>query len=376
MSKQTNPGIRLGILGGGQLARMLALSAHKMGLQPHVLSENSLDPAQQVTRFNHMGSLKDLKVVQNFLQQVDIATFESEFLDGQLLQYAQNKSKTPIFPNVSTMELLQDRLTQKQNLNLFKLSTAPWLPVNSAREALNATQQLKLPIVFKKRRFGYDGYGTFVIKTKAQLMKFSKTQFPSKHGFIAEKWIPFRRELACVFARNLSGETNHYPLVESFQKESRCFWVKGPIQHKKFLSFSKKFEILLKKMKYVGVIGVELFETKSGLLVNELAPRVHNSAHYTMTAFSVSQFDLHIKALLNQSVQIPKANAKGFAMVNLLGGPRLSQAKWTLNVDVDLHWYGKLDTRKGRKMGHINTLGSSPQNALQEALESLKRIQL
>lgn len=376
MSKQTNPGIRLGILGGGQLARMLALSAHNLGLQPHVLSENSLDPAQQVTRFNHVGSLKDLKVVQNFLQQVDIATFESEFLDGPLLLQAQNKSKTPIFPNVSTMELLQDRLTQKQNLDLFKLPTAPWLAVNTAREALSAADQLKLPLVFKKRRFGYDGYGTFVVKTQAELTTFTKKQFPSDHGFIAETWIPFRRELACVFARNISGQISHYPLVESFQKESRCFWVKGPIQHKKFLSFSRQFEALLKKMKYVGVIGVELFETKSGLLVNELAPRVHNSAHYTMTAFSVSQFDLHLKALLDQSIKIPVMNAKGFAMVNLLGGPAPSKASWTLDSEIDLHWYGKLDNRRGRKMGHINALGASPQRALQTALKSLKRIRL
>ncbi|MBY0384315.1 ATP-grasp domain-containing protein, partial [bacterium] len=345
MSKQTNPGIRLGILGGGQLARMLALSAHNMGLQPHVLSENSLDPAQQVTRFNHVGSLKDLKVVQNFLQQVDLATFESEFLDGPLLLQAQHKSKTPIFPHVSTMELLQDRLTQKQNLDLFKLPTAPWLAVNSAPEALSAAEQLRLPLVFKKRRFGYDGYGTFVIKTKSQLVTFTKNQFPSEYGFIAEKWIPFRRELACVFARNLDGETSHYPLVESFQKESRCFWVRGPIQHKKFSSLARQFEVLLKKMKYVGVIGVELFETASGLLVNELAPRVHNSAHYTMTAFSVSQFDLHIKALLNQSVKIPPMNAKAFAMVNLLGGSSANKTKWTLASDIDLHWYGKLDNR-------------------------------
>lgn len=376
MSKQTNPGIRLGILGGGQLARMLALSAHKMGLQPHVLSENSLDPAQQVTRFNHVGSLKDLKVVQNFLQQVDIATFESEFLDGSLLLQAQNKTKTPIFPNVSTMELLQDRLTQKQNLDLFKIQTAPWLAINTAREAMNAANELRLPLVFKKRRFGYDGYGTFVIKTQSQLTSFTKKQFPSEHGFIAEKWIPFRRELACVFARNLSGETSHYPLVESFQKKSRCFWVRGPIQHKKFSSLARQFEVLLKKMKYIGVIGVELFETKSGLLVNELAPRVHNSAHYTMTAFSVSQFDLHIKALLNQSVKIPPMNAKAFAMVNLLGGSSANKTKWNLDSEIDLHWYGKLDNRKGRKMGHINTLGATPQAALTNALKNLKRIRL
>jgi phosphoribosylaminoimidazole carboxylase PurK protein len=370
-----NPGIRLGILGGGQLARMLALSAHQMGLQPHVLSENSLDPAQQVTRFNHVGALTDLHVVENFLKQVDICTFESEFLDGVLLSQAQQSTKTPIYPGVSTMELLQDRLTQKQNLDLFKIPTAEWLPANNKTEAEGAVITLGLPLVFKKRRFGYDGYGTFIIKNKNQLAEFYAEQFPSKTGFIVEKWIPFKRELACVFARNISGDISHYPLVESLQKDSRCFWVKGPVKHKSFNAFTKNFRQFLKKMNYVGVMGVEFFESKQGLLVNELAPRVHNSAHYTMMAFSVSQFDLHIKALLNQSIEIASANAKGFAMVNLLGGPT-REPKWQLESTSQLHWYGKLENRTGRKMGHLNALGSTPEKALQKALKDLKRIHL
>ncbi len=354
---------------------MLALSAHRLGLQPHILSENLLDPAQQVTAFNHVGSLSDPQVLAHFLASVDVATFESEFLSGPLLQQAQQKTKTPIYPAVSTMELLQDRFTQKQNLDIYKLPTAPWQVANNLREAQEAVEILSLPLVFKKRRFGYDGYGTFVIKTPTQLKTFLKEQFPSEHGFIAEKWIPFRRELACVFARNVSGQISHYPLMESFQKNSRCFWVKGPIQHPHFNLFKKQFEVFLKKMNYVGVIAVELFETSKGLLVNELAPRVHNSAHCTMTAFSVSQFDLHLSALLDQSVKIPKAHAKGFAMVNLLGGSA-KEMQWTLDPEVELHWYGKTENREGRKMGHINTLGSSPQAALNSALINLKRIRL
>lgn len=365
----------MGILGGGQLARMLALSAHNMGLQPHVLSENSLDPAQQVTRFNHVGSLSDLSVVENFLKQVDVATFESEFLDGTLLSQAHQTTKTPIYPHVSTMELLQDRLTQKQNLDLLKIPTAPWLPANQKQEVDAAVATLGLPLVFKKRRFGYDGYGTFVVKTKADLDAFCSQQLPNATGYIAEKWIPFKRELACVFARNIDGKVSHYPLVESLQKNSRCFWVKGPVKHKKFSAFAKKFSLFLKKMNYVGVMAVEFFDSREGLLVNELAPRVHNSAHCTMTAFSTSQFDLHIKALLNQSVAVPKPHAKGYAMVNLLGGTS-PKTQWTLDEAVQLHWYGKSETREGRKMGHINAVGSSPEAALKLALQKLKRMHL
>jgi 5-(carboxyamino)imidazole ribonucleotide synthase len=376
VSKQTNPGIRVGILGGGQLARMLALSAHSLGLKPHVFSENLQDPAQQVTCWNHTGSLKNREQLETFLKNVDLATFESEFLDGALLQLAQQKSQTPISPSIPTMELLQDRLTQKQNLDIAKIATAPWLVANTQAEAQQAATSLGFPLVFKKRRFGYDGYGTFVIKNKKQFEEFSNKYFPSDVGFIAEQWIPFRRELACVFARNKSGEIDHYPLVESLQKDSRCFWVKGPISHPKFLPFAHRFKVFLKKMNYVGVIGVELFETKKDLLVNELAPRVHNSAHYTMNAFSISQFELHWRALLNQSVKIPPAATKGFAMVNLLGGNKEIKTSWTLDSNVQLHWYGKDETRPGRKMGHINAIANTPAQALSQALKNLKRIHL
>jgi 5-(carboxyamino)imidazole ribonucleotide synthase len=371
-----NPALKVGILGGGQLARMLALSAHSLGLKPYVFSENLNDPAQQVTMFHHIGSLKDPSHLEKFLKTVDIATFESEFLNGSLLLQAQQKSKTPIYPSVATMELLQDRLTQKQNLDIYKIPTAPWEVISSPHEAELAAQSLLFPLVFKQRRFGYDGYGTFIVKNAAQLKAFTKKQFPTNHGFIVEKWIPFRRELACVFARNRSGQISHYPLVESLQKDSRCLWVKGPIQHPKFSSFAKQFSQFLKKMDYVGVIGVELFETSSGLLVNELAPRVHNTAHYTMSAFNISQFELHWRALLNQNIDLPPANAKGFAMVNLLGGSASPKPQWTLSPDMQLHWYGKEESRPGRKMGHINTLGTSPQQALQKALKNLKRIRV
>ncbi len=368
------PGTRVGILGGGQLARMLALAAHNLGLEPHVLSENKDDPAQHVTSFQHLGSLKSIIDVERFLKSVDVATFESEFLDGALLQQAQQTTGVVILPSVSTMELLQDRLTQKQQLDIFKIPTAPWQIVSTAEDAYLAVEKLSYPLVFKKRRFGYDGYGTFIVKKEADLKKLIEDPSLSTVGFIAEKWIPFRRELACVFARNASGEVSHYPLVESLQKESRCFWVKGPVQHKHFAAFAKKFSLFLKKMNYVGVIGVEFFETPQGLLVNELAPRVHNSAHYTMTAYSVSQFELHWRALLNQDVELPSANAKGFAMVNLLGGNKSS--KWRLDPQVQLHWYGKKESRPGRKMGHINTLAATPAKALSLALKNLKRISL
>lgn len=370
------PGIRLGILGGGQLARMLAISAHQMGVSPWIFSNNKNDPAQQVTANSVIGALDDKKALKNFFNQVDLVTFESEFLNVELLKNIDSKKK--LSPSPEIMGIVQDRRTQKELLDSAKIPTAPWLSVTTLKDALYAQTHLGFPLVFKKRRFGYDGYGTFIVKTKKDLQSFIDNEFNNKgDGFIAEKWIPFKRELACIFARNGKNEVVHYPLVESFQKNARCFWVKGPINHKSFNKWTTTFKKLLKKANYVGVMGVELFETDKGLIVNELAPRVHNSGHYTQDAFAVNQFDLHIKAILDQPLTLPKQSYPGFAMVNLLGDEKLPRdPQWTIPKEVKLHWYGKSENRPGRKMGHINVVSASANEALKLALSAHKRFQL
>jgi 5-(carboxyamino)imidazole ribonucleotide synthase len=361
-------------LGGGQLTRMLALSAHKWGVEPWVYSENASDPGRQVTSFGATGALDDAESLRRFLSQVDMATFESEFLNAPLLKELERTSGKTILPTPDTMALFQDRVPQKQLLDKMKIPTAPWRSIVSPVDSLRVAEELKFPLVFKKRRFGYDGYGTFVIRDQKSLEEFCSKQFPNKDGFIAEKFIPFKRELACIFARRKNGDVVHFPLVESLQKDSRCFWVKGPIKHPGFKAWTAKFKKLLADTKYVGVIGVELFDTKKGLIVNELAPRVHNSGHYTQDAFELNQFDLHILALLDQPLSVPKA-PKGFAMVNLLGDEK-PRSLADFSPDTFVHWYGKSDSRPGRKMGHINALGATPEKALQTALKARKRFSI
>jgi len=352
---------------------MLALSAHHLGFEVHILSENQDDPAQQVVSHAHIGQLDDEETLENFAAKMDVTTFESEFLDSDLLSRVAKKTKAKLYPSPRIMGQLQDRLTQKTLLDKMKIPTAPWYPVATQEQAELAASELGYPLVFKKRRGGYDGYGTFVIQDGAALKDFVKAQLGREVSFIAEKWVPFRRELACIFARNVSGEIFHYPLVESLQKNSRCFWIKGPVKHPGFAAFAAKFKKLLAQSDYVGVMGVELFDTKKGLIVNELAPRVHNTGHYTMDTFTTGQFELHIKALFDQPIKNTKTNAKGFAMVNLLGAePPHKDLQWTLDPSVRLHWYGKKEARPGRKMGHINVVDSSPDTALKTALKALK----
>lgn len=373
MSQIFKPGLKIGILGGGQLARMLAMSAHNLGAVPYILSMSEDDPAQQVVEKGFLGNPNDENSIRGFARYVDVITFESEFINGDTLVEAVPQHKKKVFPSVACIRALQDRKSQKELLEMHKIPTAPWSVVTGEDSLLKLWDTWSAaPFVIKKRRNGYDGYGTYIIKTKKNLADFIKQQAHQPEGFIAEKFVHFKRELACIFSRTQNGHILQYPLVESFQKEARCFWVKGPIQHPKFATWSKKFKSLLEQIDYVGTIGVELFDDGAQLLVNELAPRVHNTGHYTLNTPGINQFEAHLRCLLGMDLPPTIETPPGFAMVNLIGTKGLQHPSWSVAPEAHLHWYGKSENRAGRKMGHINTVGQSPNDALKKALSALK----
>ena len=268
------------------------------------------------------------------------------------------------------------------------------------------------PFVLKTRRGGYDGYGTFVVKNKTALFKLlnipqalessktRKTQTKNriktentlkkslpKTSFIAEPLLSFKRELALISARNQKGQIIFFPLVESFQKNSVCLWVKGPVEHLKLAGLKRKIRSFLTKIDYRGVIAFELFETESVLIVNELAPRVHNTGHYSLSALTEDQFTIHLKAISNQDLKTPRLLSKEFAMLNLLGegSPQplfqtkgkacslIDQSQALKQKGFHLYWYGKKQSRPGRKMGHINCLGD---RSLERLLQLKKQIKV
>jgi 5-(carboxyamino)imidazole ribonucleotide synthase len=178
------------------------------------------------------------------------------------------------------------------------------------------------------------------------------------------RFIPFKREVALIAARSRNGDSIRFPFVETFQENSRCLWVKGPLAPSpKLAKIGRDVERFLREIDYVGVIGVELFETSTGYLVNELAPRVHNSGHYTQDAMTLDQFSAHVLAVIGRPLAEPEARAGGFAMMNLLGQHDKTPS-WELPKDVHFHWYGKAENRVGRKMGHYNVLSTTPARAL------------
>ncbi|MBX3021841.1 MAG: 5-(carboxyamino)imidazole ribonucleotide synthase [Bdellovibrionales bacterium] len=361
---------QIGILGGGQLARMLLLNAHPLGLEVSVFAAQSNDPASQVCGRAVLGSMEDRTDLRRYLSKLDAVTFESEFVDTAKLARCMPQN-LHVFPRLEVIEGIQDRLPQKRLLDRYKIPTAPWREVSNKRDLSEVENVFENGFVLKQRRFGYDGYGTFVFKNgKAD----AKVLLKSNHGFIAEGFVPFKRELAISFVRSVSGAFVTLPLVQSVQVNSRCFSVHGPISHRGIKPLTQQFKKLMDDLDYVGVLAVELFDTGKELLVNELAPRVHNSAHYSIDALTCSQFEYHWRAGLDLPLPRVELKSKGFAMVNLLGeGGRV---KLSYKPMGHLHWYGKFENRPGRKLGHITTLDETGKKALERALSWRKDFQL
>ncbi len=373
--KRINPSLRIGLLGGGQLARMLALKGHELGFEMWVLSEKSTDPAALVAAHHVLGSLSDESALRGFVEPMNAVTFESEFLDSDLLNRVLKNTRATLLPSADLMGKLQDRLSQKQLLADFKLASAPFVPVRSVADAETFFKKHKSGIVLKQRRFGYDGYGTFMVRTSDDLKKITNSLNEYRHGFIAEQLVKFKRELAITLVRDKESSFAIFPLVESKQVDARCLWVKGPIRHAQTKRLVSKLKKFMNDIHYVGALSFELFETNKGLWINELAPRVHNSCHYSLNAMSLDQFSAHLIAISGQSLPQSVPLTKGFAMMNLLGSSH-QKPEWSWPIDANLHWYGKLENRPGRKMGHLNVTADSPDKALKKVLAVRKRFLL
>ncbi len=376
-----SPNLKIGFLGGGQLARMLCLEAHSLGLESHVLSSNSSDPAAQVCNQWHKGEINSVQSLKSFFKSVSLVTFESEFIDPHIIQKALDNIQKPlIYPTLDTMALCQDRLPQKELFQKHSLATSPFMSVDTKEDLELAVSKLKFPLVLKKRYGGYDGYGTFILKNQSDIKKFQPLIKKEPRGFIAEQFISFKKEVALVVARNKQGQCVKFPWVETHQENSRCLWVKGPISPVGYRKIESRINKILSQLNYVGVMGLEFFiDKKNDLIINEIAPRVHNSAHYSQNAMDVNQFQLHLKAVLGFKLSTPVLQTPGFAMLNLIGTEKNKKKKlpqWDLPPNIHPHWYRKDQNRPNRKMGHLNALGKTPQRALNYLLKHKKEFDL
>ncbi len=374
-----NKSITVGILGGGQLARMSSYAARRLGFDVAILEKEKNSPAGQITKNEFIGLVSNHSLLKKFASGCDVVTLENEFVDYHHLEFLE-KQKVKVFPSSKTVFLIQDKLIQKQTLEKKKIPVANFIEVKHKADFPRLKKLFGLPFILKSRKMGYDGYGNALIKNAASFEK-EFDRLTHRHSkLLAEEFIHFKKELAVMVART-KREIKVYPVVETIQRNHICHTVIAPAKvsnkiHDRAKSIAVK---CVEAVNGIGIFGIELFlSDDNDILVNEIAPRPHNSGHYTIEGCITSQFENHIRAVLNLplgSVEMVKPFA---VMINLLGkknGGTLRNYSTALNEpNVHLHVYGKHQSRIGRKMGHITIVGDDSKKILLQVLKKEKEI--
>jgi 5-(carboxyamino)imidazole ribonucleotide synthase len=361
---------RLGIIGGGQLARMTAIAALPLGVEVVVLEKNPHSPAARLSPDCIVGDWADRETLLKFAAQCEVITLENEFVDAGSLQVLEQAGHK-VFPDAKCVALTQDKFVQKTALRNSGLAVPAFCTVKSLEEMIAAGKDFGWPVILKSRRNGYDGKGNFTLKGEADAAAGWQALGGGNNELMVEAWFPFVKELAVIVTRGRDGATAVYPVVETVQREHVCNVVKAPAQIPNDLA--KCAAALAKRavevVGGVGSFGVEMFLSATGeLAVNELAPRVHNSGHYTIEACDCSQFENHVRAVLGWPLGNPLMVAPAAVMVNLLGTEKgLGQARGldtALRISgARVHLYGKRMSGPGRKMGHVTVLENSVEEA-------------
>ena len=350
----------LGILGGGQLARMLTQAAQQIGVNTAILDEDEFSPAAQVTSFAVSGSWKDRTTLDDFVDAVDAVTIESEFVPAEIIARIEKRGKQ-VFPSSRTLAQLQDKFTQKQTLNAAGLPTVAYAAVASLDEVKAFAAQHGYPVVLKTRTLGYDGYGNAIIKSEGEAQAAWDKLAETKRGLMVEAFADFKRELAIIVVRGIDGTIKHYPVVETIQIEGVCHCVRAHVDGFDHPAVALGKQIV-EAVEGVGAFGIEMFEMRDGsVLINEVAPRVHNSGHYTIEGCMTSQFENHVRAVLGLPLGWTDMVKKAAVMINCLGWietmPTAKDFEMALSFKgAHLHWYGKREFRYMRKMGHVTAI--------------------
>ncbi|HEY9859982.1 MAG TPA: 5-(carboxyamino)imidazole ribonucleotide synthase [Candidatus Obscuribacterales bacterium] len=366
----SQPVQRVGVIGGGQLAWMMAGAAKKLGVQLVIQTPHATDPAVAIAADTVLAAVADAKATRELAARCDVITFENEFVDLEALAQLEAQG-TRFRPRLTTLVPLLDKYHQRSYLRDLGLPTPEFLALETQ---LNSTdlEQLGFPLVLKARRHGYDGQGTFIIHSQAELEDI--WQKLDRSPALLEAFVPFERELAVIAARSTSGEVAVYPIVETQQENQVCRRVLAPADIPESVQAEAEAiaRTLLNSLQAVGVFGIELFLTTDGkILVNEIAPRTHNSGHFSLDACATSQFEQHLRAVCGLPLGNPALNTAGAVMVNLLGYEQSHSDYSEKRQQIEkipqarVHWYGKTESRPGRKLGHVTVL-LSDQNAPRE----------
>ncbi|MEX0267946.1 5-(carboxyamino)imidazole ribonucleotide synthase [Leptolyngbyaceae cyanobacterium UHCC 1019] len=351
---------RVGVIGGGQLAWMMAEAAEKLGIELWVQTPSPTDPAVAIAAQTILAPVDDAIATAQLAAQCDVITFENEFVDLPALALLAQQG-TCFRPSLDALRPLLDKYDQRTLMESLGLPT----PAFTIQELLPYADSFPpaFPVVLKTRRHGYDGQGTFIVHTAAEL-EVTLAQLASV-PVLLEKFIPFERELAVMAARSLSGEIAIYPIVETQQENQVCRRVIAPARiNPEVASLIETIvHTLLTHLQVVGIFGIEFFLTQDGtVLINEIAPRTHNSGHYTLDACATSQFEQQLRAICGLPLGSTAMTADAAVMVNLLGYEQSVSDYATKRQALaaiphaHVHWYGKTESRPGRKLGHVTVL--------------------
>ncbi len=358
---------------------MLALAAHRMGIQTQILANAPQESAAQVSHAL-IGHLEDPQLLGALAQEADVLTVENEWVDGDVLSSISQQYNIPIWPHPQTLSWIQDKYLQRKHLEKHRLPVPVFRKVETYIELLTFAEAHGPTVVLKTRKQGYDGQGTAILRPDSDWEAIWQ-QF-ARQPLMVEQYIPFERELAVLVARAPSGQIKSYPVVETQQVGAICHTVLAPAAISTALQeqAAQLAQAAVEAVQGVGITAVELFqEAKGKLWINELAPRPHNSGHCTIEGCVTSQFEQHLRAILDWPLGSTALVRPAAVMVNILGevqAPSTIDPSSLLALeDVHFHWYGKA-ARPGRKLGHITVLGDNLEAAYQRAWQARKLLKI
>ncbi len=374
---------RVAILGGGQLARMTAEAAARLGLEVAILEREPGSPAARMAARALVGAWDDREALLALAEDALVVTLENEFVDAEGLAWLA-KQGVAIFPTARTLALIQDKLEQKRFMAAAGVLVPAFRAVEGAEDVERAGQEWSWPVVLKARRNGYDGYGNATLRGPEEIVPALERLGWPERGLLVERWVPFERELAVMVARGQGGECAVYPVVETVQRNHICHVVRAPasVAGEVAARAASVARHAVEAIGGIGVFGVELFLTAEGdVIYNEIAPRPHNSGHYTIEGCHTSQFENHLRAVLGLPLGDTSLVAPAAVMVNLLGmrtGPARAEGLATALAvpGAHIHVYGKTASRVGRKMGHVTALGDTLAQAEERARRAAEAIVL
>jgi 5-(carboxyamino)imidazole ribonucleotide synthase len=356
------PGDTIGILGGGQLGRMLAMAASRLGLRCQVFSPDPDSPAFDVVLNATCAEYADVEALELFANDVDVITYEFENVPAASAMILA--ARRPVLPDRKILETTQDRLVEKDFVTRLGIGTADYAEVSSGAGLRAAITKIGLPAVLKTRRFGYDGKGQAIIRAGDDPDRIWK-ELGTKSA-ILEAFVPFACEVSVIAARSADGQVECFDVTENEHSDHILKISRAPAAIPEALAEQARAiaQKIANALNYVGVLAVEMFVVpqaggEAKVLVNEIAPRVHNSGHWTLDGASISQFEQHIRAIAGWPLGKPVRHGP-VTMTNLIGSEVDSYAEWLTVPGATVHLYGKGPARPGRKMGHVTRVGAHP----------------